>query len=211
MIGFGEAQSCRRRVLLGYFGENLAENCGNCDICLQPPETIDVTEDARKALSCVYRVGQRFGVGHVIDVLRGSKNQRIIQLGHDRLSTYGIGKDQAQEYWGALLRHLVHHGYLFQDLDNYSILSLTEAARPLLQGNETLSMAKPRTRPAAAAKTTAKKKGIDFEYDPGLFEQLRILRKKLADQEGVPPFVIFSDATLAEMAAVRPGTGRPCS
>ena len=205
MVGFGEAQSCRRRVLLGYFGETHSENCGNCDICLHPPESIDVTEDARKALSCVYRVGQRFGVGHVIDVLRGSKNQRIMQLGHERLSTYGIGKESPQEYWGALLRHLVHHGYLHQDLDNYSVLTLTEEARPLLQGNQTLSMAKPRTRPAATtSRSITKKKGLDFEYDAGLFERLRVLRKKLADQEGVPPFVIFSDATLAEMAAVRP-------
>ena len=205
MVGFGEAQTCRRRVLLAYFGEQLEEECGNCDICLNPPETIDVTEDARKALSCVYRVGQRFGVGHVIDVLRGSKNQRIMQLGHDRLSTYGIGKEKAQEYWGALLRHLVHHGYLHQDLDNYSVLTLTETARPLLQGSVAVQMAKPRTRPVAPAKTpSVKKRAADFLYDQEVFDRLRALRKRLADQEGVPPFVIFSDATLAEMAAVQP-------
>jgi len=206
MVGFGEAQSCRRRILVGYFGEKPEADCGNCDICLNPPELIEVTEDARKALSCVYRVGQRFGMGHVIEVLRGSKNQRLMQLGHDRLSTYGIGKDKDQEYWGALLRHLVHHGFLHQDLDNYSILTLTEAARPLLQGVTTLTMARPRTRPVAAPKGAAKRRGVatDFEYDQGLFDRLRALRKRLADQEGVPPFVIFSDATLAEMAARRP-------
>ena len=205
MVGFGEAQTCRRRVLLAYFGQMLEADCGNCDICLNPPETIDATEDARKALSCVYRVGQRFGVGHVIDVLRGSKNQRIMQLGHDRLSTYGIGREKAQEYWGSLLRHLVHHGYLHQDLDNYSVLTLTETARPLLQGSVTVQMAKPRTRPVAAAKTpAAKKRAADFLYDQEVFDRLRALRKSLADQEGVPPFVIFSDATLAEMAAVQP-------
>jgi ATP-dependent DNA helicase RecQ len=204
MVGFGEAQSCRRRILIGYFGEQPTNDCGNCDICLNPPEMIDVTEAARKALSCVFRVGQRFGVGHVIDVLRGSKNQRIMQLGHDRLSTYGIGKDQSQEFWGALLRHLIQRGLLLQDLDNYSILTLTEAARPLLQGHATLAMAQPRTRPVAAAKGTAKKRAATFDYDQGLFDRLRVLRKRLADQEGVPPFVIFSDASLAEMAAKRP-------
>ncbi len=205
MVGFGEAQCCRRRVLLGYFGEKLEPDCGNCDICLHPPEVIDVTEDARKALSCVYRVGQRFGIGHVIDVLRGSKNQRLMQLRHDQLSTYGIGKDKAQEYWGGLLRHLVQHGYLHQDLDNYSVLTLTATAKPLLQGNISVQMAKPRTRPVTPVKTpSTKKRAADFEYDQGLFDRLRALRKQLADQEGVPPFVIFSDATLAEMAARRP-------
>ncbi|MDD5759705.1 MAG: DNA helicase RecQ [Desulfobulbaceae bacterium] len=205
MVSFGEAQSCRRRVLLAYFGEKLEVGCGNCDICLNPPELVDVTENARKALSCVYRVGQRFGIGHVIDVLRGSKNQRILQLGHDKLSTYGIGKDRAQEYWGAILRHLIQHGFLNQDPDNYSVLTLTEAARPLLQGSIGVQMAKPRTRPVTPAKIpSTKKRVLDYDYDQGLFEKLRTLRKQLADEEGVPPFVIFSDASLAEMAAVLP-------
>ncbi|MEJ2033113.1 MAG: DNA helicase RecQ, partial [Deltaproteobacteria bacterium] len=144
MVGFAEATSCRRRVLLGYFGERLPTDCGNCDICLDPPALMDVTEDARKALSCIYRVGQRFGMGHVIDVLRGSRNQRLLTLGHDRLSTYGIGADQSQTYWGNLLRHLIHHGYAEQDLENYSVLKLTAASRPLLRGEETLTMAAPR-------------------------------------------------------------------
>jgi len=205
MVGFGEAQSCRRRVLLTYFGETLETDCGNCDICLNPPELVEVTEDARKALSCVYRVGQRFGIGHVIDVLRGSKNQRLMQLRHDQLSTYGIGKEKAQEYWGALLRHLIQSGYLHQDLDNFSVLSLTEAARPLLQGSISVQMAKPRTRPVTPAKIpSSKKRVIDYDYDQGLFDRLRVLRKRLADKEGVPPFVIFSDASLAEMAAILP-------
>jgi ATP-dependent DNA helicase RecQ len=215
MIGFGEAQGCRRRVLLGYFGERLQTDCGNCDICLHPPEVIEVTEDARKALSCVYRVGQRFGVGHVIDVLRGSKGQRVIQLKHDQLSTYGIGKEQGQDYWGALFRHLIQSGYLHQDLDNFSVLTLTETARPVLQGSVKVQMAKPRTRPVSPARTSGpsplpgrlpstKKRVIDYDYDQGMFDRLRVLRKQLADQEGVPPFVIFSDASLAEMAAILP-------
>ena len=205
IIGFGESQTCRRRLLLGYFGEQVREDCGNCDICLSPPETIEVTEDARKALSCVYRVGQRYGMGHVIEVLRGSQNQRLLQLGHDRLSTYGIGRDKGQDYWGALLRHLVQQGYLKQDLDNFSVLSLTENARPLLKGETTLSIPKPRTKPQPTARGASRKRETPpLSYDQFLFAHLRALRKKLADQEGVPPFVIFSDATLIEMAATRP-------
>ena len=203
MVGFAEALSCRRRILLGYFGELMAEDCGNCDICLNPPELLDVTEDGRKALSCVYRVGQRFGMGHVIDVLRGSRSERLLELRHDRLSTYGIGADKTQEYWGSLLRHLVHQGFLQQDVANYSVLKLNDAAWPLLRGEEKLTMARPRVRTAAAAKGARRKVG-GLEYSQDLFEELRSLRKQLADTAGVPPFVIFADTTLAEMAANLP-------
>ena len=203
MVAFAEAASCRRRILLGYFDERMEENCGNCDICLHPREMIDVTEDARKALSCVYRVGQRFGMGHVIDVLRGSKKERVIQLGHNRLSTYGLGADRSQEYWGGLLHHLVHGGFLQQDVGNYSVLTLTDAARPVLRGEQPVTMAAPRVKPAGAANTTRRKSG-DREYNEELFRRLRILRKKLADDAGVPPFVVFSDVSLAEMAAELP-------
>jgi ATP-dependent DNA helicase RecQ len=203
MVGCAEALTCRRRVLLGYFGEDLEEDCGNCDICLIPPERFDATEEAQKALSCVYRVGQRFGMGHVIDVLRGSHNQRIQSLGHDRLSTYGIGRDRSQESWGGLLRQLVHLGYLSQDMGNYSVLKLTEKARPLLRGEERLTLARPRLRPAASKATQKKGRG-ELPCDEELFQQLRALRKQLADEQLVPPFVVFGDATLLEMAARRP-------
>jgi len=203
MVGFGESRSCRRQVLLGYFGERLPDPCGNCDICLDPPELTDVTEDARKALSCVYRVGQRFGMGYVIDVLRGSGKERILQLGHNRLSTYGIGADQSREYWGSLLRHLVQQGYLAQEVGNYSILKLTESSWPLLRGEQTLTMARPRVRPVISPQDGKDKTGR-VEYNPELFENLRILRKKLADEAGVPPFVIFNDAALVQMAATLP-------
>uniref|UniRef100_A0A831XF95 DNA helicase RecQ n=1 Tax=Geobacter metallireducens TaxID=28232 RepID=A0A831XF95_GEOME len=208
MVGFAEAGTCRREALLGYFGERLAEPCGNCDLCLDPPESFDATEEARKALSCVYRVGQRFGMGHVIDVLRGSKSERINQLGHDRLSTYGIGADRSAEAWGSIIRQLIHRGYLEQDLANYSVLKLTPAARPLLRGEESLVLAKPRVKVASAKKEPKRKAGITLpaEGDEGLFQALRALRKRLADEQQVPPYVIFSDATLAEMAALRPAT-----
>ncbi|HEY5973327.1 MAG TPA: RQC domain-containing protein, partial [Geobacteraceae bacterium] len=205
MVGFAEALTCRRRVLLGYFGEPLAEDCGNCDICLVPPDRYDATEQAQKALSCVYRVGQRFGMGHVIDVLRGSHSQRIQSLGHDRLSTYGIGRDLSQDAWSGLLRQLVHLGYLEQDLGNYSVLRLTSLARPLLRGESRLELARPRAR-AVAEKKTSKRGLRELTHDPILFEELRLLRKRLADAQQVPPFVVFSDATLVEMAARRPAT-----
>lgn len=203
MVAFAEASSCRRQILLGYFDERMEENCGNCDICLHPPEMIDVTEDARKALSCVYRVGQRYGIGHVIDVLRGSKKERIIQLGHDSLSTYGIGADRSQEYWSGLLHHLIYRSFLQQDVGNYSVLTLTDAARPVLRGEQTLTMAALHVKPAGVSKTTRCKSG-DTNYNEELFQRLRVLRKTLADAAGVPPFVIFSDISLAGMAAALP-------
>ncbi len=203
MVGFAEAQTCRRRVLLGYFGERLAKDCGNCDICLNPPETYDATVDAQKALSCVFRVGQRFGVGHVVEVLRGAQTQRVLDLGHDKLSTYGIGAEKVADAWSSLIRQLIHRGYLVQDVAAYSVLKLTEAARPLLRGEERLVLAKPRIRVKALPKKGRLQIG-DFDYDDDLFDALRKRRKRLADAEGVPPYVIFGDATLAEMAAKMP-------
>jgi ATP-dependent DNA helicase RecQ len=203
MVGCAEALTCRRRVLLGYFGERLEEDCGNCDVCLNPPERYDATEEARKALSCVYRVGQRFGMGHVIEVLRGSQSQRILALGHDRLSTYGIGREISQDAWGSIIRQLVHLGYLEQDMGNYSVLRLAAKARPLLRGEERLVLARPRVR-LIAAKKEVKRGREGLAYDEELFQALRALRKRLADEQQVPPFVIFGDATLVEMAACRP-------
>jgi ATP-dependent DNA helicase RecQ len=203
MVAFAEALTCRRRVLLGYFGESLEEDCGNCDICLQPPETYDATEDAQKVLSCVYRVGQRFGAGHVIDVLRGAETQRIRQLRHDRLSTYGIGGHLGKSEWSSLLHQLIHRGYLIQDVGNYSVLRLTDASRPLLRGEETLLLARPRLRVAAVRKAP-RKDAASQAGDPVLFEALRRLRKQIADRDNVPPFVVFTDATLVEMADLRP-------
>ncbi|ADH86792.1 DNA helicase RecQ [Desulfurivibrio alkaliphilus] len=216
MVGFAQATGCRRRVLLGYFGETLAADCGNCDTCLDPPEMVEVTEDARKALSCIYRVNQRFGLGHVVDVLRGSKNQRLLELGHHRLSTYGIGADRDKDYWQALLRHLIHLGYVEQDVGNFSVLKLHQSSRPLLRGEATLQMGRPRTKPAPTAEAgptvaAGGKSGRAGKGPAGLaaadreiFEQLRRLRKEIADQDGVPPFVVFSDAALVAMATQQP-------
>jgi ATP-dependent DNA helicase RecQ len=143
-------------------------------------------------------------MGHVIDVLRGSKSERIQSLKHDRLSTYGLGREQPKEFWAAILHHLVHHGYLFQDVANYSVLKLTDAARPLLRGEQQLTMAKPRVR-VVSAKKKGSRNLADLAYNEELFEKLRGLRKELADAAGVPPFVVFGDKSLIEMAAYLPG------
>ena len=212
MVGYADGLTCRRRTLLGYFGEELTDGCGNCDICLDPPETYDATEHARMALSCVYRLRQGFGMGHVIDVLRGVENEKVLNGGHDQLSTFGIGRELGHGAWQSLLRQLIHRGYLTQDIARYSVLKLTPAARRLLRGDETLVLAKPRTRvPTAkdrrATERAARAAGLaDLEVDDGLFRHLRALRKQLADEQGVPAYVVFNDATLAEMAARKPGT-----
>jgi ATP-dependent DNA helicase RecQ len=206
MVGFAEALGCRRRVLLGYFGEVPEQDCGNCDICLDPPEMIDITEDARKLLSCVYRVGQRFGAGHVIDVLRGSKKERVLKLKHDLLSTYAIGEDHDQHYWGSVIRHLVHCGYLEQDVGNYAVLRLQDSAWPLLRGEEGLEMARPRLRQTTGSARKKRQVQLDMHYDQELFERLRQVRSRCAEQAGVPPFVIFHDKTLVDMAVKRPAT-----
>lgn len=203
MVAFAESVSCRRRVLLNYFGESLANDCGNCDVCDDPPERFDATEDARKALSCVYRVGQRFGIKHVVDVLRGANNERIRSLRHTELSTYGIGSDRSEQEWVSIIRQLIHHGYLVQDIGNYSVLCLTESARPLLRGEKRLELARPRIRASGKTKRSSSARA-GGDYDEALFEELRQLRRTLAEAEGKPPYVVFGDATLIQMAREKP-------
>jgi ATP-dependent DNA helicase RecQ len=203
MVGFAESLTCRRRVLLGYFGEHLEQDCGNCDVCQNPPERFDATEDARKALSCVFRVGQRFGVKHVVDVLRGAETDRIRNLNHDRLTTYGIGADRSDAEWTSIMRQLIHRGLLLQDIANYSVLKLTDQARPLLRGEASLELAKPRIRQKALKKTPRPAISLD-DNDLPLFNKLRELRKEVATQQGVPPYVIFGDVSLVEMSQRRP-------
>jgi ATP-dependent DNA helicase RecQ len=208
MISYADAQTCRRRALLNYFDENLEQDCGNCDICLNPSEVYNATVDAQKALSCIYRLNQRFGTAYVVDVLRGAAKQRILQFGHDRLSTYGIGKDLSEQQWFSILRQLIHQGFIEQDIANYSILRLTDKARLILRGETELFLAKPPLKEKAkAAKKKKKIKRQDIaamDYDENLFEKLRQLRKRLADDANVPPFIVFGDASLIEMAAKKP-------
>ncbi len=204
MVDFAETLTCRRRVLLNYFGEHLADDCGNCDVCLNPPMRYDATVDAQKALSCVYRVGQRFGLQHVIQVLRGANTERIRRLRHDQLSTFGIGTEQSEDAWGSILRQLLHRGYLVQDLANYGVLQLTERARPLLRGQESLELARPRVGAVQKKKRPASIELSKQPHDEALFQALRELRRRLAEDQGVPPYVVFGDATLAQMARLKP-------
>ncbi len=204
MVGFAESLSCRRRVLLGYLGETLPEDCGNCDICLDPPERFDGTEAARKVLSCVYRVGQRFGMKHVVDVLRGADNERIRRFGHDRLSTWGIGEEFSHAEWMSITRQLIHQGYLEQDIANWSVLKLTPDAARVLRDGDAVELARPRIRQKAK-----KKPAIALELGPPdqeLFERLRSLRKQLAEEAGVPPYIVFGDAALVEMSRAKPAS-----
>ncbi|BBL90312.1 ATP-dependent DNA helicase RecQ [Vibrio rotiferianus] len=202
MSAFAEAQTCRRQVLLNYFGEYREKPCGNCDICLDPPKHFDATEEARKALSCVYRVNQSFGMGYVVEVLRGMQNIRVRENGHDKISTYAIGRDHSHDYWVSIFRQLIHKGLLFQNITRNSTLQLTEEARPLLRGDVTLELAVPRLDTAARAAKSDKL--TSKNYDKKLFAKLRKLRKSIADEDGLPPYVVFSDATLIDMAEILP-------
>ncbi len=210
MIAFAEATTCRRRVLLGYFGEPLLEDCGNCDVCLDPPRLYDATVDAQKALSAVYRTGQRFGIGHVIDVLRGHDTEKTSQWDHDRLSVFGVGSESSADDWTAVIRQLIHHGYLRQDIASFSALKLTDTARPVLQGEVELRFAKARAKATgggAGAKRAKRSSALEgTDVDESLFDRLRELRRVLAAEQGVPAYVVFADRSLADMAARKPAT-----
>ncbi|GAL13465.1 ATP-dependent DNA helicase RecQ [Vibrio astriarenae] len=202
MSAFAEAQTCRRQVLLNYFGEYREKPCGNCDICLDPPQHFDATEQAQKALSCVYRVNQSFGIGYVVEVLRGMQNVRIREQGHDKLSTYGLGRENSHDYWVSIFRQLIHKGLLFQNITRNSTLQLTEEARPILRGEQALELAVPRLD--ISARAAKSEKLSNKHYDKKLFAKLRKLRKSIADEDGLPPYVVFSDATLIDMAEILP-------
>jgi len=204
LLGYCEQAGCRRPALLGYFGEAHPGGCGRCDNCTEAPTLVDATEDARKALSCVYRTGQRFGAGHVVDVLRGKSNERIARLGHDRLSTFGLGSDKPARHWHSLLRQLLAAGDLEPDPEGHGGLRLAPAARDVLRGERDVAMRRD-PEPARAPRRTADRTRPEVT-DPAGFERLRALRLELARAEGVPPYVIFHDATLIEMLERRPAT-----
>ena len=191
-------------MLLGYLGEQLDQDCGNCDVCLDPPQTFDATTEARKVLSCVYRVQQRFGIKHVVDVLRGGDTEMIRKFNHQQLTTWGIGLERPHAEWMSIVRQLIHRGYLVQDISDYSVLKLTQAALRLLRGEETLELARPRITEKPVKKKASRAELELGENDLRLFETLRELRKHLAQEQGVPPYVIFGDAALLEMCRERP-------
>lgn len=214
MLGYCETVTCRRQLLLEYFGETLAEPCGNCDTCLEPVETFDGTEAAQKLLSCVVRTGQRFGALYLIDVLLGNESERIDKFGHDQLSTYGIGKEFDAWQWRSIIRQLVTRGLLTVDLEGYGGLRLTPGARAVLQGGESLMLRKETAAPGRTKKVRKKKATAallmesgtpeESESNQALFECLRELRRSIAVEQEVPPYVIFHDKTLAAMAMHRP-------
>ena len=206
MLGLCEMVDCRRQAILAYFGENLPEPCGQCDNCVSPPETRDATEDAQKALSCIYRAGQRFGMNYIIDLLTGSSDERINSNGHNQLSTFGIGKNLNKTEWRHLFRQLVAKGLVRVDDSRHGALVLTDACRPLLRGEQSLETRK--SVPETGRAERKQKKTELPEQDMPLWNALRSLRRELADEQGVPPYVIFSDASLLEMVQKRPADSR---
>ena len=207
MLSLCEVTSCRRQVLLDYFDEPLKEKCGNCDLCLEPIETWDGTEAARKALSCVYRTGQMFGVSHLVDVLMGKETSKVTQFGHQRVSTWAIGKDYKQAEWRSIFRQLVARGYINVDVEGHGSLKLNQMCRPLLKGEERILLRQDRyehSNARSSARTTEKGRVIVAEEDKPLWEALRTLRRKMAEEQGVPAYIIFNDKTLFEMATVKP-------
>lgn len=204
MLGLCETASCRRQLLLKYFGEEAPEPCGNCDNCLFPPQQWDATEAVQKALSCIHRTGQRFGVNHLAQVLRGADSDNIRRHNHQAVSTYGIGQDIDTHTWRSIYRQLVAMQLVFVDTDAYGALKLTEACRPVLKGEQTVWLRQEQA-PKVAPKRTTKNTDLHPE-DQTLFQALRGLRKRLAEFEKMPPYIIFNDATLIQMAEERPLT-----
>ncbi|QIL21378.1 DNA helicase RecQ [Thermomonas sp. HDW16] len=210
LIGYCESTGCRRQTLLAYFGEAHAGACGNCDNCLQPPTTWDATEAARKALSCVYRTGQRFGAAHMIDVLRGADTAKVRQFGHDAVSTYGIGGDLDAKQWRGVFRQLVAAGLLEADIEGHGALRLTTEATPLLRGERRLQLRAEAPKPERKrSRTDTGKRAaspiIELPAEAAArFAALREWRSDIAREQGVPPYVIFHDATLRSIALESP-------
>ena len=203
MLGLCELTSCRRIALLHYFGEIYPHACGNCDSCLEPAQTWDGTEASRMALSAVVRTGQRFGVNHLIDVLRGAENDKIWQFDHHHLPTYGVGKALDGNQWRSVFRQLVGRGYLSVDLDRFGALKLEEQCRALLKGEETIALRQDQVQKTARRQT---KSALPDDINVGLWEALRECRRLLAEEQGVPPYVIFHDSTLVAMCSSLPNS-----
>ena len=202
VLQFAQSTECRRAVQLRYFGENFAGPCGACDNCCEPPDTEEWSVEARQFMSCIARLaqrGQRFGAAYIIDILRGARTARLIAGGHDALSVYGIGKHRSVEEWRHLARALLHQGLIQETTDGYPVLSLAEASRPVMRGEQPVNIAAA-ARPVRVRASDSRSESMD----DALFERLRALRKRLADENGLPPYVIFHDSTLRQMAERAP-------
>ena len=211
LLAFAEATVCRRKLLLAAFGEDYGRDaCGHCDNCIDPPVTIDATEAAQKLLSCVYRSGQRFGAGHVIDILRGAQTERIRSFGHDRLSTYAIGKDLDTRQWRGVCRQLLAQGLLAADAEGYATLRLTATSAAVLKGEQTVYVRQESIATRSARRVGSGSKSnipeLVGDTDRPLWEALRSLRTELATEQGVPAYLVFPDSTLRGMVASKPRT-----
>lgn len=204
MLALCETIHCRRQELLAYFGETLEQPCGNCDTCLEPVKTWDGTLAAQQALSCIYRTGQRFGASYLIDVLRGKNTERIKQFGHDKLSTYGIGKELDEQRWRSVFRQLVARGLVKIDFEHYGAFKLTEACRPVLRSEQTLVLRS--DIQAEKIRSNSGQKRSPGQASQPLWEALKAKRREIADRQDVPAYVIFHDATLMEMVEKMPQT-----
>ena len=205
LLGWCEAMGCRRRPLLEYFGDSLENDCGNCDGCIAPVESWDGLEAAQKLLSAVYKTGQRFGAAHLVDVLLGKNTDKVQQYDHDRLSVFGIGDDLPAQTWRSVVRQLIVMGYLLADADRYGALVLTSTSRAVLRGETAICFRKDPEQQNMRRRQAPRSAEFTPE-DPGLWEELRACRRLLADEHGVPPYVIFHDRTLREMMELRPRT-----
>ncbi|WP_143152682.1 DNA helicase RecQ [Marivita hallyeonensis] len=203
LLGLAEALECRRKTLLGYFGE--AEvSCGNCDLCDKPAEVFDATEAVRKALSAALRTGESFGAGHLIDVLLGTKTEKVLQRSHDTLPTFGVGKDLKRGEWQAVFRQIMGHDLMRPDAERHGALVMTEAARPILRGDKSIQLRKDSIE--AASERRPKVRTLVSDEDAPLLSALKAKRRALAEEQSVPAYVIFPDRTLIEMAEARPQT-----
>ncbi len=205
LLGLCEVTSCRRQTLLRYFGDELPDPCGNCDTCLAPPVTFDGTVAAQKALSAVYRTGQRFGVAHLIDVLLGNETDKVGQFSHQELPTFGCGSEFNKSQWSAIFRQLVAMGLVNVDIAGFGGLQLGEGAREVLRGERPLQLREPSQKQSRNKLKVGRQELVSTE-DENLFEGLRLWRKETAEDLGVPPYVIFHDATLAAITKTRPGS-----
>jgi ATP-dependent DNA helicase RecQ len=209
LLGFCESTACRHQTILRYFGESHPGACEQCDNCLHPVETWQATQVAQMALSCVYRTGQRFGVGHLIDVLMGKVTPQVERFGHEKVSTFGIGKTLNQAQWSGVYRQLIAAGLLETDLSGYGGLHLTEAARPVLKGEQEVWLrrdAEPEKRMSKAERSARAKEAFEGANDDPLWQALKAKRLELAREQGVPPYVIFHDSTLLEIHNRKPQT-----
>jgi ATP-dependent DNA helicase RecQ len=206
VLNYAESSECRRAVQLRYFGEVLEGKCNACDSCLEPRSMIDRTTEAKQFLSCIARLAQRrerYGVAYIIEILRGGETQRVITRDHGSLSTYGIGKDLGLNEWRDIARALLHQGLMTQSQDGYAVVSLNEASWQVLRGERTVQVGES-VKPARGRK--AAKPVVSGDGDDALFQALRALRKRLADEAGMPPYIVFNDASLRDMAQRQPTT-----